>query len=281
ATRAAAAIHPRYAPDPGRDARRATARARDRRRPPLGGPVDPGTARAPDRSGTDRAYFHGAHVSPYLAAPLGLPHASHTHRPQSFSPAASRDDGRADAAGAAPAHGGTGADCGEDRWYPSVCRRGDQSGAGGRALHRRPGAGRGDRAAAGIGHSHHTARGVASSARSAGERQRGGTTGSYPRAPVSLCLAAGCRTTGGRAVTAGSGHVSRGRVAVSTRAAPAGRLYVQACPHPGGCLRIRAAARAAADPPAPRPGAGDTVFRDGDDSAGTTRPPCAAGRVVG
>src|SRR4029453_4845138 len=134
---------------------------------------------------------------------------------------------------------------------------------------------------ASAGHSHHTARGVAGSPRSAGECQKGGATGGYTRAPVSLCLAAGCRTTGGRAVTAGSGHVSRGGVAVSTRAAPAGRPYFPAGPPPGGCLRIRAAAHSPADPPAPRPGAGGTVFRDGDDSAGTTRPPCAAGRVVG
>ena len=36
------------------------------------------------------------------------------------------------------------ADCGQDRWHPPVCGRGDQSGGGGGAPHRGPGPGRGD-----------------------------------------------------------------------------------------------------------------------------------------
>ena len=63
-----------------------------------------------------------------------------------------------------------------------------------------------------------------------------------PSGASSLCPAAGCRTTGGRAATAGPGRVSHGGVAVSTRAAPAGRYTFQACPDPGSCLRISAAA---------------------------------------
>ena len=99
--------------------------------------VDPSTLEllgAPDRPGTDHTSLHRAHVSPYVSAPLGLPHAPHAHHPQSLNPAASRGDGRGRMLrGTAPARGGAGADCREDRWHPPVCRRGDQSGAGGGA----------------------------------------------------------------------------------------------------------------------------------------------------
>src|SRR5439155_11679594 len=76
-------------------------------------------------------------------------------------------------------------------------------------------------------------------------------------------------------------YVSRSGVAVSTRAASASRLHVQARPRAGGRLRVGAQERPSADPSTRPPGARGTVSGDGGNRARTAGPPCAAGRVVG
>ena len=92
--------------------------------------------------------------------------------------------------------------------------------------HRGPGPEHVARSVASVGHSDHAPRGAHGPARPAGECQRRGATGGYAGAPVSLRPAAGRGAPGGRAVAARPGHLSRGRVAVPTRAAAAGYLHV-------------------------------------------------------
>ena len=75
----------------------------------------------------------------------------------------------------------------------------------------------------------------------------------------SLCPAAGCRTTGDGPLQRDLAALVTAECCCINAAAPAGRIRIQACPDPGSCLRIGAATRAPADPPAPRPGAGGTV----------------------
>src|SRR4030095_12138082 len=112
--RAAATAHLRRRPGPGRSPGHAAAGPLDCRRPALGGPLDPGAPDAAARPGADAAPLLAAHVSPYLSALLGFPHAPDTPDPQSLTAVACRGDGPGNAAGAPPARGSAGADCGSD-----------------------------------------------------------------------------------------------------------------------------------------------------------------------
>src|SRR5262245_22568797 len=112
--RAAATAHLRRCPGSGGGPGYTAAGPPDCRRPALGGSLDPGTPDAAARPGTDATPLPGAHVSPHLSAPLGLPHAPDLLDPQPLNAVAYRGDGPGHAAGAPPAHGSAGADCGSD-----------------------------------------------------------------------------------------------------------------------------------------------------------------------
>src|SRR4029453_1990317 len=66
---------------------------------------------------------------------------------------------------------------------------------------------------------------------------------------------------------AGAGPARGGRTALPTRNAPAGDLYLQACPHPGHRLSVTPQEYPTAVPPTDCAGAGGTLSRNRRDPA--------------